>query len=64
MTSTDHQIVEHIGAQTPPFGAKIIRNAKGDVQFEVSAHANTMAEAISAVREAAAELDLTYPRMG
>jgi|TARA_R100000306_G_C4295898_1_gene102573 hypothetical protein len=62
--NADHQTVQYVNAIPAPFKAELTRNAKGDIQYTVSAHASTMAEAMSAVRAAAMEMELTYPRNG
>ena len=59
---SDESVVQHIGAVTPPMKVEVSRNAKGDMQWLVSAHCDTMGEAINIVRATVAEMNLAYPR--
>ena len=55
-------LIKHEGAVTPPMKVEISRNAKGDYQFIVSAHFDTMADAMFKVTDCIASLEKLYPR--
>ena len=55
-------LIRHEGAVTPPFKVQVSRNAKQEYQFEVSAHCETMADAMFKVTDCIASLEKLYPR--
>lgn len=55
-------LIRHEGAVTPPMKVEISRNAKGDYQFLVSAHCDTMSDAMFKVTDCIASLEKLYPR--
>jgi len=55
-------LIKHEGAVTPPFKVQVSRNAKQEYQFEVSAHCETMADAMFKVTDCIASLEKLYPR--
>ena len=55
-------LIKHEGAVTPPMKVEISRNAKGDYQFLVSAHCDSIEEALDKVTQGIASLEKLYPR--